>query len=57
MTKPDEFTLRVSPHELQVIVGCMHEAPYKLVAPLLDKLQAQVTAQQATANAAETAAA
>jgi len=53
MTKIEEFTLKVSPQELQILVGCMHEAPYKLVAPLLARLQAQVAAQEAAASAGE----
>lgn len=43
---PQEFTLKVSQQELQVIVLAMHEAPYKIVAPVLNKLQAQITEQE-----------
>lgn len=55
MMKIEEFTVKVSAQELKLIVGCMHEAPYKLVAPLLDKLQSQVTEQEAAASAIEVA--
>lgn len=45
-----EYVLRVSPQELQVLVGCMHEAPYKVVAGLLGKLQSQITEQETAAT-------
>lgn len=44
-----EFVLRINHQELQVLVAALHEAPYKMVAPLLNKLQTQVTEQEAAA--------
>jgi hypothetical protein len=46
-----EFMLRVSRQELHVIVTAMHEAPYKVVAGLLNKLQGQITEQETDAAA------
>lgn len=48
-----EFMLRVTPQELQVVVGAMHDQPYKVVAQLLNKLQAQITEQEMAAQPAE----
>lgn len=50
MMKVEEFVLKVSAQELQVVVGCLHEGPYKAVAGLLNKLQAQITEQEAAAQ-------
>lgn len=41
-----EYNVKISSQELQILVSCLHEAPYKLVASLLDKLQHQVTDQE-----------
>ena len=44
-----EFSLKVSSQELQVLVGALHDQPYKVVAQLLNKLQAQVMEQEKVA--------
>lgn len=40
-----EYDVKVTGQELQVIVHALHDAPYRVVAPLLAKLQAQVSEQ------------
>lgn len=46
-----EYSFKISSQELQVIVGALHEGPYRAVAPLLVKLQGQVTEQETAAQA------
>lgn len=41
-----EYTLRLSQHELQILVNVMQEGPYRLVASLLGKIQLQVNEQE-----------
>lgn len=41
-----EYTLKINAQELQVLVGSMHEQPYKIVAGLLNKLQMQINEQE-----------
>lgn len=49
----DEYTVRMSIEEWGVVAQALGEIPYRAAAPVVDKLRAQIGAQQAAKKAAE----
>lgn len=46
---PQEFTVTLNLDELNVVFSLLQEGPFKIVKPIMDKIQQQVQ-QQATPN-------
>lgn len=51
----DEYTLRLSPQDVEVISAGLIDRPWKEVNPIIGKFQQQISKQQADAQAARDA--
>ena len=49
----NEFTLTLSEQDMQVLTAAIGEMPFKLAAPLVNKINQQIMAQHAVNGAAE----